>query len=155
MLDFDHLCGKKEPSVVAIVGGDAESAEILFRPVRAADSMLSRPRRYSGRLREKISWMLNLQSGRRAFDSTVAFFEAFPNALGGHLFAENIPEKHATELIERFGKEKLIAGPSGVGLLVSGHLKLGAIGGTDPAQIEARAISQRKGPLRSCRRRAA
>ena len=37
--------------------------------------------------------------------------------------------------------KNLLAGPSGVGLLVPGHLKLGAIGGTDPAQIEASKLS--------------
>ncbi len=31
----------------------------------------------------------------------------------------------------------MIAGPSGVGILVPGSLKLGAIGGTDITQIEA------------------
>jgi ATP citrate (pro-S)-lyase len=81
--------------------------------------------------------MLNVQSGRRTFESTRAFFEAFPRALGGHLFAENVPEAHAAELIRLYGKRYVIVGPSGVGLLVPRCLKLGAIGGIDPAQLEA------------------
>src|SRR3989338_4302858 len=85
-------------------------------------------------LASKVQWMINVQSGRRAYESTLAFFDAFPKALGGHIFAENVPERHATELLKRYGKEKFIAGPSGVGLLVSGALKLGAIGGTDIRQ---------------------
>ena len=151
ILDFDFLCGKKEPSVVGIVGGARKAQKFFFQPKadrpRAGGSgeilipcfpdVASVPKA----LRKKVSWMLNLQSGRRAFDSTVAFFDAFPDALGGHVFAENVPEKHATELIKRYGAKKLIAGPSGVGFLVAGGLKLGAIGGTDPAQLEASKLS--------------
>ncbi|MBV9159562.1 MAG: hypothetical protein JO019_03130 [Candidatus Kaiserbacteria bacterium] len=84
----------------------------------------------------RVRWMLNLQSGRRTYESTLKFFERFRDALGGHLFAENVPESHATALIGRF-RDKLIAGPSGVGILAPGYLKLGAIGGIDPMQIAA------------------
>ncbi|HTR18451.1 MAG TPA: citrate/2-methylcitrate synthase [Candidatus Paceibacterota bacterium] len=137
ILDFDFLSGKKGPSVVAIVGGARKAQKFFFGPsellLPCFPDIGPIPRSFHGR----ISWMLNVRSGRRAFDSSIAFFERFPNALGGHLFAENIPERHATELLRRFGNDKLIAGPSGVGLLVAGHLKLGAIGGTDIAQIEA------------------
>src|SRR5205085_4179892 len=55
---------------------------------------------------------------------------------GGHIFAENVPEKHETELIKKYGGSKIIAGPSGVGFLVAGHLKIGAIGGTGLAQLD-------------------
>ncbi|MFA7309929.1 MAG: citrate/2-methylcitrate synthase, partial [Candidatus Paceibacterota bacterium] len=87
-------------------------------------------------------WLLNMQSGRRIFDSTVMFFDAFPDALGAHLFAENMPEIHATELIKRYGKKYVIAGPSGVGLLVAGHMKLGAIGGIGALQLEQGKLTQ-------------
>ena len=130
ILDFDFLSGKKEPSVIGIVTANRKAEKYFFGSeevlipchARFADAAAS-------------SWMLNLQSGRRAYDSTIAFFEAFPKALGGHLFAENVPEKHALELMRRFGKDHLIIGPSGVGLLVPGALKLGAIGGVDLEQM--------------------
>jgi ATP citrate (pro-S)-lyase len=137
ILDFDHVCGKRESSVIAIIGGTRKAQKFFFGSSEILIPCFSDISKIPHDLRGKIFWMLNLQSGRRAFDSTVAFFEDLPHALGGHLFAENIPERHATQLIERFGAEKLIAGPSGVGLLIPGYLKLGAIGGTDPAQIEA------------------
>ena len=137
ILDFDHLSGEKEPSVVAIVGGTRRAQKFFFGSSELLIPCIPDIAAVPSNLRKRISWMLNLQSGRRAFDSTVAFFEAFPDALGGHVFAENVPEKHATELIKRYGDKKLIAGPSGVGFLVAGELKLGAIGGTDPAQLEA------------------
>ena len=140
ILDFDYLAGKSTPSIVGIISPTRKaqkfffgSSEILvpfFRDIASVPSSL------------RIDWMLNAQSGRRTFDSTVQFFERFPEALGGHLFAENVPEQHATELIKRFGGRYAIAGPSGVGILVSGYLKLGAIGGIDAAQIDAGKIAQ-------------
>jgi len=72
----------------------------------------------------------------------IAFFDVFPDALGGHLFAENVPERHSTELLKRYGKTKVIAGPSGVGFLVSGKLKLGAIGGTDATMLNASHLAE-------------
>ena len=86
--------------------------------------------------------MLNLQSSRKVFSSTIVFFKSFPNALGGHIFAENVPESQATELIKQFGDRYLLVGPSGVGLIVPGFLKLGAIGGVRPEQIEGSKLTE-------------
>ena len=137
ILDFDFLSGKAEPSIVAIVSGNKKAQKFFFGPkellLPCFKSIANVPVQYS----ESVSWLLNLQSGRRVFDSTVSFFAKFPDALGAHLFAENVPEIHATELLRRFGTKKIIAGPSGVGLVVPGFLKLGAIGGTDPVQLSA------------------
>ncbi|MDR3570812.1 MAG: citrate/2-methylcitrate synthase [Candidatus Pacebacteria bacterium] len=137
ILDFDFVCGKREPSVVAVIGGARRAQKFFFGPSELLIPCFADVSKVPQGLRGKIFWMLNVQSGRRSFDSTVSFFETFPHALGGHLFAENIPERHSTELIRRFGATKLLAGPSGVGFLVPGYLKLGAIGGTDAAMLEA------------------
>lgn len=135
ILDFDHVCGKKEPSVVGIIAANRKAQKFFFGEgellIPCFPSVAAVPKKLDSR----VQWMLNMQSGRRTYDTALAFFERFPKALGGHLFAENVPEKHASELIARFGQKYTIAGPSGVGLLVPGHLKLGAIGGTDAAQI--------------------
>lgn len=136
ILDFDYLAGKKEPSVAAIVGGARKAQKFFFGAQEVLIPCFADITAVPPVVRQRISWMLNTGSGRRAFDTTVAFFEAFPHARGGHIFAENVPEKHATELIARFGSKYLIAGPSGVGLCVGGSLKLGVIGGTDIAQLE-------------------
>ena len=137
VLDFDFLAGKKEPSIVAIVGGTRTAQKFFFGEKEILIPCFADISLVPDASRAKVRWMLNTSSGRRAYESTMAFFEAFPKALGGHIFAENVPEKHATELIARFGKKYLIAGPSGVGLCVAGHLKLGVVGGTDMAQLEA------------------
>lgn len=137
ILDFDFLSGKREPSIIGLITSTRKAQKFFFGKeeilIPCFKAVHAVPKTMDGRVR----WMLNAQSGRRTFESTAAFFEHFPKALGGHLFAENVPEKHAAELIERFGSRYIIAGPSGVGIFVSGALKLGAIGGVDIAQIEA------------------
>ena len=137
MLDFDYLCGKKEPSLAGIIASNRTALKLFFGKHEVLIPCWKSPKDVPAKIAREIKWMLNVQSGRRTFESTVAFFDAFPDAHGGHLFAENVPEKHATQLINRYGATKIIAGPSGVGLLVAGHLKLGAIGGTDSDMLAA------------------
>ncbi|MCE9541115.1 hypothetical protein K8R03_00975 [Candidatus Kaiserbacteria bacterium] len=137
ILDFDFLAGKKRPSVVGIIAGTRKAQKFFFGPGEILLPCFSNIARVPESVGKRVRWMLNLQSGRRSFDSTVSFFERFPDALGGHLFAENIPEFHATELIRRYGERYLIAGPSGVGIVVPGALKVGAIGGVDVSQLDA------------------
>jgi ATP citrate (pro-S)-lyase len=137
ILDFDFACGKREPSIVGCITANRKSIKMFFGKEEILIPCFSRVQNVPAPLAAKVQWMINVQSGRRAYESSVQFFDAFPQALGGHIFAENVPEKHATELLRRFGSDKAIAGPSGVGLLVPGHLKLGAIGGTDIHQIDA------------------
>ncbi len=137
VLDFDHLAGKEKPSIVAIVTGGRKSEKYFFGTGEVLIPCFRNTSLIPKEIANGVQWMLNVQSGRRAFDSTVSFFETFPNALGGSLFAENVPEIHSTELIRRFGGKKIITGPASVGFLVPGCLKLGAIGGVDVFQIEA------------------
>lgn len=141
ILDFDFMSDKSSPSVAASVAGNKKSEKYFFGQTEVLIPCYPDMNSVPLKIKKQVDWMLNLQSGRRAFESTVSFFEAFPKALGGHIFAENVPERHATELIRRFGSKYLIAGPSGVGLLVPGSLKLGAIGGVDLRQISASKLS--------------
>ncbi len=134
ILDFDYLSGKKVPSVVGIVASNRKAQKFFFGK---REILIPCHKSIAAVSARSVDWLLNMQSGRRTYGTTVEFFERYPKALGAHIFAENVPEQHATELIHRFGKKYLIAGPSGVGLLVPGYLKLGAIGGVDAAQIEA------------------
>lgn len=136
ILDFDFACGKKELSVLACITANRKAQKFFFGTCEVLMPCFEDVYSVPKPIARNVRWMLNLQSGRRAYESTIAFFAAFPDAIGGHIFAENVPERHATDLIARF-KDKLIAGPSGVGILVPKHLKLGAIGGTDAAQIVA------------------
>ncbi len=136
ILDFDFACGKKEPSILACITSNRKALKFFFGTGEVLIPCFPNVKAVPKEMAPKVNWMLNVQSGRRAFEATVGFFDAFPDAYGGHIFAENVPEKHETELIKRYGGKKIIAGPSGVGILVGGHLKIGAIGGTGLAQLD-------------------
>ncbi len=141
ILDFDYLSGKSEPSLVGVIANNRRAMKMFWGKGEILIPCFANVKAVPKDVAKNVQWMLNVQSGRRTYDSTVAFFEAFPDALGGHLFAENVPERHATELLKRYGKTKVIAGPSGVGFLVGGKLKLGAIGGTDASMLKASHLS--------------
>lgn len=136
MLDFDFLSRKKAPSVLGIITGNKKAHKCFWGTKEILIPCYAKPSLVPQTISEQVRFMLNVQSGRRAYESTVSFFDAFPHALGGTIFAENVPEKHATALIEKYGTTKLLSGPSSVGILVPRALKLGAIGGIDPKQIE-------------------
>lgn len=141
-LDFDYLSGKDKPSIVGIVTASSRfqkyfwgKREVLipcYPTLAAAHQALS-----------AVDWMFNVNSGRRALSSTIDFFENFPKAHGGHIFAEDVPEIHALELYERFQKSnKTLVGTAGVGLLVPGSLKLGVVGGVDWRQLKHNHLMQ-------------
>lgn len=137
ILDFEYLIGRDHPALAAIVTAGVRnqklfwgSQEVLIPCVPSIEALkdLDTP---------TPELFVNVTSGRRAKDSTSQFLATFPAALGGHIFAEDVPEQHAIELYDRFQAKHFIVGPSGVGLLLPGHLKLGAIGGTDWRQLIA------------------
>jgi ATP citrate (pro-S)-lyase len=140
IIDFDKLCGKSEPSIIGIVGsskrfekyfwGNDEVLIPCFKTIQDAKSSL-----------RSVDWLLNITSGRRAHQTTVDFFDAFPDSLGVHIFAEDVPEKAALNLIKRYKDNgKTIIGPAGVGLLVPGSLKLGVVGGVDWRQLQKNSL---------------
>ncbi|MDA8596784.1 hypothetical protein N9L26_00415 [Candidatus Pacebacteria bacterium] len=128
ILDFDYAAGKEVPSVVGIISAGRKSqkffwgdTEVLVPVVGDMDAAKN--------LESKPDFLLCITSASSTPRMTNAFFAAFPEATGAHLFAEGVAERDALALIETYGEEKLIAGPSGVGLCVPTALKLGAIGG--------------------------
>ena len=144
IFDFDYLSGKKEGSVVGIVTGRRGVAKYFFGrreiliPTLGSSSDLSALRSDSkgeiGTSAAKNYWFLNLLSGRRTLSSTFDALKA--KVIGGAIFAENVPELHTLQVIDKTKeKQALIVGPASVGLLVPGVLKLGPIGGITPEQI--------------------
>ena len=136
IIDFDFLSGQSAPSIQAIVSnsgrfekffwGNQEKLIPCFPDIKSA--------RQAG---IEADWLLNISSSRRALSSTKEFFQIYPDALGAHIFAEDIPEYHALDLYNDLQKQgKLIIGPAGVGMIVPGSLKLGVIGGVDWRQID-------------------
>jgi ATP citrate (pro-S)-lyase len=143
MLDFDYLSGKKEPSVVGIISEGRTSQKFFFGRGETLIPCFSNLETVPEETATKVNWMLNVQSGRRAAYSTRRFFQTYPEAYGGVIFAENVPEAEATALIREYGGEKLILGPASVGFVIPGLLKLGAIGGTEPDQIQASGLTEK------------
>lgn len=142
ILDFDYLSGRA-PSVLGIITAERKAEKYFFGKKEIMVPCFKDVKRVPEKIGKDIFWMLSVQSGRRAREGAIAFFDAFPHALGGHIFAENVPEAHATDLISRFHGKKMLVGPSGVGFLVPGVLKLGAIGGIDPEQIVKGRLTER------------
>lgn len=91
----------------------------------------------------EVDWLLNITNARRAYAATKLFFEMYPGARGGHIFAEDIPEIEALKIYDEYVRQgKVIAGPAGVGLIVAGALKLGVVGGVDWRQIKKSRLEQ-------------
>lgn len=128
ILDFDYASGKDSPSVIGIVSagrksqkvfwGDREVLLPVFATVENAKNADFKP-----------DFLLCITSASSTPRMVEAFFTAFPEARGAHLFAEGVAERDALQMIDKYGRDKLIAGASGVGLCIPGTLKLGAIGG--------------------------
>lgn len=141
-LDFDYLSGKDKPSIVGIVTASSRFQKYFWgkrEVLIPCYPTLAAARQTLG----TVDWMFNVNSGRRALASTIDFFENFPDAYGGHIFAEDVPEIHALELYGRFQKsKKTLVGTAGVGLLVPGSLKLGVVGGVDWRQLEHNHLMQ-------------
>lgn len=135
ILDFDYLCGKNEPSIVAIITATAKTQKLFWGSREVLLPCYSRISDVPASKARRINLFINLNSARRVQSSTDEFFDQFPKALGGHVFAEDVPEKVAIEMYEKYQQKQFIIGPSGVGLLIANQLKLGAIGGTDYRQM--------------------
>lgn len=140
ILDFDYISGKKEGSVIAIISVGRKNEKFFWGKSEVIIPCYQNISELPDEVALQNLFALNVQSGRRATQAAREFFIKFPQALGAHIFAENVPEREAIALAKEFGEEKILVGPSGVGLLMPGVLKLGAIGGTDPAQIMRNAI---------------
>lgn len=142
ILDFDALCGRKEPSIVAIAGstkryekyffGDREVLIPCYRTIAEARQAVP-----------QVNWLFNVTSARRAYQTVVDFFASYPDADGAHIFAEDVPEIQAIQLYDEYVRSgKTIVGPAGVGLLVPGALKLGVVGGVDWRQLQTNHLEQ-------------
>src|SRR5690606_37787618 len=128
ILDFDYAAGRETPSVVAIISGGRKRQKFFWGDGEVLIPVLASTEE-AKKLDLKTNFLLCVTSASSTRRLTEAFFATFPEALGTHLFAEGVAERDSLFLVERYGKDKLIAGPSGVGFFVPGVLKLGAIGG--------------------------
>lgn len=136
ILDFDYYSSKSSPSIRGIVAVGRKFERYFFGrreiliPVYNSIDKIPEEKRLS------ITYFLNLSSGRRVLTSSVEVISQLPALVGGVVFAENVPEKHALELREFAAKNNVfVIGPASVGLLIPQIIKLGAIGGVDHKQL--------------------
>lgn len=140
ILDFDFLSGKK-PSIAAIIAFGRKYERYFFGKKEVLIPVFPSIESLSENDKSEINFFLNLTSARRTLSSTQDLINKLPKILGGVIFAENVPERHSIELYNLSIKtNKFIIGPSSVGLVIPGILKLGAIGGVDYEQLISSAL---------------
>lgn len=136
ILDFDYLAGKAEPSVIGIVAAGRKNDRFFWGESEIVIPVVDRIEKLGTRKIGECTAIVNTQSARRVLSSSIAAIDALPNLKALVIFAEHTPEIHSKELIEYTqNMDILVIGPSSVGLLISGSLKLGAIGGTQHEQL--------------------
>ncbi|PJC34078.1 hypothetical protein CO051_00490, partial [Candidatus Roizmanbacteria bacterium CG_4_9_14_0_2_um_filter_39_13] len=145
MLDFDFLCGKDTPDLVAIIATGKKYVRLFWGDDEVLIPVYQEVAKLPRHIKRSITLFLNLTSGRRTLSSTVDILNTLPHIAGGAVFAENVPEKHALEIYSKIKTgsriksgmtgRRFVIGPATVGLMVPGHLKLGAIGGTQADQL--------------------
>lgn len=141
MLDYDFLIKKQQPGVIAIIASGRKSERYFWGESEVIIPVVASLEQLSGVQREKITAVINVQSARRVLSSTKQALAQLPNVKVITIFAEQTPEAHSLELAHITNeRDVLLIGPSSVGLLVPGYLKLGAIGGTQHKQLSAAGI---------------
>jgi len=136
ILDFDYLGGKKTPTVSAIIATGRKFERYFWGKKEILIPIYSSLDLIPDSKKKNLTLFLNLTSARRTLSSTKNLLENIPSLLGGVIFAENVPEKHAIELYNLSQKtNKFIIGPASVGMVIPNVLKLGAIGGIDANQL--------------------
>ncbi len=128
ILDFDYASGRETRSVTAVISAGRKSIKLFWGDSEILIPVFTDCETLKNSNIEP-DFLLCITSAGSTPLMVESFFTAFPTASGAHLFAEGVAERDALLLIEKYGDSKYIAGPSGVGLCVPGHLKLGAIGG--------------------------
>ncbi|MBW0531202.1 hypothetical protein O181_070917 [Austropuccinia psidii MF-1] len=130
MLDFDFACGRKKPSVAAMIypfGGHYVqkfywgTKETLL-PVYATieEAVKKHP---------EADTLVNFSSSRSVYQSTLDALQ-IPQIKSIALIAEGVPERHAREILHLAQKKKvIIIGPATVGGIKPGCFRIGNTGG--------------------------
>lgn len=141
MLDYDFLIKKQQPSIIAIVASGRKSERYFWGESEVIIPVVADMNQLSTAQCEKVTAVINVQSARRVLSSTKQALGHFPNVKVVTVFAEQTPELHSLELADLTKmRDVLLIGPSSVGLLIPGYLKLGAIGGTQHKQLSTAGI---------------
>ncbi|BFZ60076.1 ATP citrate lyase subunit 1 [Saitoella coloradoensis] len=130
MLDFDYICGRKIPSVAAIIypfGGQFilkqywGTKETLLPVYRTAEEAVKN--------HPDVDVVVNFASSRSAYSATMELME-YPQLRCIAIIAEGVPERRAREISEVARQKGVtIIGPATVGGIKPGCFKIGNTGG--------------------------
>lgn len=136
ILDFDYLSGKSAPSVKGIIKANKKSERFFYGENEVLIPYFKDLEETGKEFNNEINFFLNVASARRVLLTSEITLNSLTNVIGGVIFAEETPEKHSLKLNKDTVERNIfIAGPSSVGVLVPGILKLGAIGGVEIKQM--------------------
>ncbi|RSH86479.1 citrate synthase [Apiotrichum porosum] len=130
MLDFDFSCGRKTPSVAAMIypfgghhiqkfyWGTKETLLPVYTTV--AEAIKKHP---------DVDCVVNFASSRSVYSATLEIL-SFPQIKSIGIIAEGVPERHAREILH-LAEEKgvMIIGPATVGGIKPGCFRIGNTGG--------------------------
>lgn len=130
MLDFDHMCQRKTPSVAAMIypfGGShvqkfywGDKETLLPVTTSIKDAVQRFP---------EVDVVVNFASFRSVYESTLELLN-YPTIKTIAIIAEGVPEKRAKQLLKIANdKGVLIIGPATVGGIKPGCFKIGNTGG--------------------------
>ncbi|KAJ9106849.1 hypothetical protein QFC19_002978 [Naganishia cerealis] len=130
MLDFDYSCGRKTPSVAAMIypfGGHHiqkfywGTKETLLPVYTSVEEAIAK--------HPDADVVVNFSSSRSVYTSTLDILR-FPQIKVIALIAEGVPERHARELLHLAQKKNvMIIGPATVGGIKPGCFRIGNSGG--------------------------
>ena len=130
MLDFDFICGRKQPSVAAIIytfGGQFVSklywgtSETLLPVYQSTEKAIAK--------HPDVDTVVNFASSRSVYASTMELME-YSQIKSIAIIAEGVPERRAREILHYASKKGItIIGPATVGGIKPGSYKIGNTGG--------------------------
>jgi len=130
MLDFDYACGRKTPSVAAIVNPSRAGMHKVFYGQKEILLPMYRTLQEASDSHPKADVVVNFSSQRSAYPTTIEALEN-PRIRTVAVIAEGVPERKSRIMAAK-AKEmgKWIIGPATVGGIKAGCFKIGNTAGT-------------------------
>ncbi|MES2630701.1 MAG: citrate/2-methylcitrate synthase [Patescibacteria group bacterium] len=140
MLDYDFILGRKKPSIIGVIAKGRKKERFFWGGAEIGLPVYVSISEIEEKLVNQVTFIVNVQSSRNIKASIQEALEQVPKLKLAVIFAEGTPEIHSQYVAKKAkGKGVVVVGPSSVGVLIPGVIKLGAIGGTTYDQlIEAR-----------------
>jgi succinyl-CoA synthetase alpha subunit len=130
MLDFDYACGRKVPSVAAIVDPGRDGVHKVFFGKGEILLPIYRTLEAAALKHPKADVVVNFASFRSSYASSMEALN-HPNIRTVAVIAEGIPERRARVLAATAKKlDKMVIGPATVGGIKAGCFKIGNTAGT-------------------------